>query len=88
MGKGKTPVHFSSAPVVLMESFTYGKCLNLPVLFLCLCDGITSTLQYCAGLWYPEIHTLGDIMKSNSFYFLLKKKIICTGEKKYYAVQW
>lgn len=35
MGYGKTPVHFSSAAVVLRESFTYGKCFNLPMLLLC-----------------------------------------------------
>lgn len=33
-------------PVVLMESLTYGKCLNLPAPLLCLCDAITGTLEY------------------------------------------
>jgi len=42
-GNGKT-VHFNSAPVVLAESFTYGRCLNLPMLLLYLCDAVPSTL--------------------------------------------
>lgn len=50
MGNGKTPVHFNSTPVVLMESFTYGKCLNLSMLLLCLCCAITSSLQSAAQL--------------------------------------
>lgn len=53
-----------TSTVVLVESFTCSKCLNLPMLLLRLCDAVTSALQYCAWLWSPETCALRDMTES------------------------